>query len=185
VLSDGERERAARIVAPRAAERFATTRACLRLVLAERLGLDPARVGFTAGEQGKPALAGDERWRFNVAHSGTLAAIALSDDREVGVDVERVDERRPAEALARRALPPEAQATLQGLTGRALAEAFTARWAEREALVKAAGTGLAGPATTGFAARPLPVPEGYAGAVAAEGDDWPLRTGWWRAPGAS
>ena len=59
----------------------------LRIVLGERLGVAPTDVAFALSEHGKPELPGS-RVRFNLAHSGERALIAVG-DVEVGVDLER------------------------------------------------------------------------------------------------
>ena len=87
LLTAAEHERAAALKAPGATERWIVARAALRIVLGERLGLDPGDVVFGAGPQGKPELPG-ARLRFNLAHSGERALIALAEGVEVGVDVE-------------------------------------------------------------------------------------------------
>ncbi len=50
--------------------------------------LDPEDVAFVAGPQGKPECPAT-RLRFNLGHSGERAVVALAEDVEVGVDVER------------------------------------------------------------------------------------------------
>ncbi|HEX7176360.1 MAG TPA: 4'-phosphopantetheinyl transferase superfamily protein [Pyrinomonadaceae bacterium] len=152
-LSADEAERAARFHFARDRDRFTAARALLRAVLALYLRTEPARLRFTYGPHGKPALAGDAAGgdaaaalRFNLAHSHELALVAVARAREVGVDVEHVRpdfataevaerffSRREAEAL--RALPE----------GRERVEAFYRCWTRKEAYIKAKGEGLSFP----------------------------------------
>jgi phosphopantetheinyl transferase len=51
------------------------------------------RFVLTRGSHGKPYIAGPgavRHLRFNLAHSGAMAVVAVSDGREVGVEIERV-----------------------------------------------------------------------------------------------
>ncbi|MFS2056026.1 4'-phosphopantetheinyl transferase family protein, partial [Variovorax sp. CT11-76] len=79
----------------------------LRGLLAERMGRDPLGLRFEAGPQGKPFVRGAPR--FNVAHSGTQALIALADPAlglEVGVDIEHRSEDIDIEALGELVFTP-------------------------------------------------------------------------------
>ena len=65
------------------------------MILGRLLTIRPDRVVFRSGPGGKPELAADPDHsgprlpRFNVTHSDDLALIAMSLDRELGVDLER------------------------------------------------------------------------------------------------
>ena len=61
----------------------------LETVLARYTGVDPGSLILELTPQGKPVLPGS-RLRFNLAHSGEVALVAVARDRDVGVDVERV-----------------------------------------------------------------------------------------------
>ncbi len=86
-LSAPEADRADRFRFPRDRDRFVRGRGFLRRELAERLGCDPGAVRLDEGAAGKPFLIGGGP-RFNLSHSGGLAALALCDDRDVGLDIE-------------------------------------------------------------------------------------------------
>ena len=101
-LSEDERIRGLRFVRPRDRRRFVICRGSLRMILGRLLTITPDRVVFRSGPGGKPELAstgdhaGPRPPRFNVTHSDDLALIAMSLDRELGVDLER--ERTISEA---------------------------------------------------------------------------------------
>lgn len=206
VLSDDEVARARRIRTDAARARFAGTRAALREVLGAYLDVPPSSLRFRRGPHGKPTLAGGgaaERLRFNVSHSGTVAAVAVSPDRDVGVDVERVAPERVSEDVAAHVLTPAEQATLECLDGPRKVDAFFRAWTAKEAYLKALGTGLVAspksielPRTPSMPGRPVALEGGedagcwalhsfwpgphYAGAVVASGSDWRLWTRRWR-----
>ena len=101
-LSPDERSRAARYRRPADARRFVAGRGLLRALLARCLDVGPAAVRFAYGPHGKPALTGmGQDLRFNVSHSAGrwLCAVALG--RDVGVDLEAVDEARAALEMSR------------------------------------------------------------------------------------
>ena len=170
VLSDDERERAARMTRP---EPWIAARVALRTVLGERLGVAPSEVVFALGAHGKPELPGSSV-RFNLAHSGDRALIAVS-DVEVGVDIERL--ARSSRAVERTltegeraALGPDRHIELLRV------------WCRKEALAKAIGGGLGWAPETfdtsrpdGFALVDLEVGEGYVGAVAVAGERCEVR----------
>jgi 4'-phosphopantetheinyl transferase len=144
-LPSSERLRAAQIARPRARRRWVAARWALRSVLARYLGEQPSEVELCLGERGKPMLADPvSTLRFNLSHSGELALIAISDGREVGVDVQLIG-AKPAE--------------------------FYAKWARREAAAKCHGTGLWAPLPdTPIAIVDLDPGAGFAAAIAMAGD---------------
>jgi hypothetical protein len=108
LLCAEERERAARIAQEHDRVRWARSRGVLRALLGRYLERDPRTLDFTLGAHGKPALPREETGpepsaaadlRFNLSHSGTLALYAITDGREVGVDIERARERYTPEFL--------------------------------------------------------------------------------------
>jgi 4'-phosphopantetheinyl transferase len=141
----------------------------LRDVLAAYLEASPEAVRLVTGEHGKPELAGGEL-HFNLSHSGGVGLVAVSRERPVGVDVERIDARRHVLVLAERALGAEGAAAVRAAPDADRAAAFHRAWARREAVAKCAGTGLSTPPPD--APRQvidLDVGEEYAAAVAVAG----------------
>ena len=146
-LSDEERRRGESFRRAEHARAFLFRRAFRRAVLARYAGVAPGELAFEEREHGKPFLAPPhERVRFNASSTGGWVLVAVAARREVGVDVERADERflEPEELsrLARRVLTPGEQAVLANLPARARPRAFLRAWTRKEALLKALGTGL-------------------------------------------
>jgi phosphopantetheinyl transferase len=143
--------------------------AALGRILGDYLGeAEPPELG--AGSDGKPRLAVEpERLSFNLAHSGDLALVAIAPGgAEVGVDVERVKERRDLARLAVRWLPGrDATSVAAAPPGGERERLFYAAWTRHEARVKCTGAGLAGPPPgPEVTAWPLEIDAGYAAAVA-------------------
>jgi 4'-phosphopantetheinyl transferase len=155
-------------------ERAASGQA-LRRVLAHYLDEEPAAIELCRGEHGKPALADPTaRLRFNLSHSGGLVLIAVAREREVGIDVERIDPRREVLRLSRRALDPAAAAAVRAARPADRAAVFHQAWARREALAKCHGVGLRTPLpATPAAVSTLDAGPGFAAALAVSGESMP------------
>ena len=143
VLSEDERARAQRFVFDVHRRRFIAARAWLRRCLAERLGRPAASLRFEYGPVGKPALAGTDRLRFNLSHSGRYALLAVTEGAEVGVDIEHVRPLSDMEALAERVFSAAERAALAAVPAERRVEAFFAGWTRKEAYIKARGEGIA------------------------------------------
>jgi 4'-phosphopantetheinyl transferase len=118
-LPEDERRRAEALLRPLSRRRWVASRWALRGVLCRYLRRAPEEIRLATGEHGKPRLAEPAAGlSFNLSHSDRMAVIAVAQDREVGVDVERVAARHP--------------------------RGFYERWADREARLKCLGTGLTG-----------------------------------------
>jgi 4'-phosphopantetheinyl transferase len=113
----------------------------LETVLARYTGVDLGPLDLELTPQGKPRLPGS-RLRFNLAHSGEVALVAVTRDHDVGVDVERVRPDADRWALVDHALTARERRQLQRIAPTARAHAFLSMWARKEALLKAAGVGL-------------------------------------------
>lgn len=146
LLSADEQRRLAAYRSRESAERYVVTRALVRVVLGERLGVSPCDVEISHTDRGKPVLA--QSLQFNVSHSGDLILLAVSDDRAVGVDVERRRDVERVQALVARWLTPDERAQVDRIaaSGLAVSEAFLRVWSLKEARLKALGVGIAGAA---------------------------------------
>jgi 4'-phosphopantetheinyl transferase len=199
LLSDEERERAARFVVEPPRLQFIVARGVLRQLLERYLGMPARHFDFAFGDFGKPRLAvpANSDLRFNVSHSGELVLLAFSWSREVGVDVERLHTVQAREEIAERffALPEAGRIRQLPLEDRD--HAFFHHWVRKEAFVKAVGKGIASGLSQEVevltrADEPAPAPRtasepqesvawkllsfdpepGYLGAVSAAGEDW-------------
>jgi 4'-phosphopantetheinyl transferase len=173
LLPPPERERAESMRRPLSRDRWVASRWALRGVLARYLDEDPAAVALRLGERGKPALADPAATlRFNLSHSGSLALIAVTEGREVGVDVEEIDPERDVVPLAERGLDSAAAAAVRAAPPEARATAFHQAWARQEAVVKCLGGALGAPLPPGpVAVSALGAGPGYAAALAVAGTE--------------
>jgi 4'-phosphopantetheinyl transferase len=206
ILAEDERQRADRFVFEGDRQHFIVGRGLLRKILGYYLSREPRDLRFRYSARGKPALVGEADRPilfFNLAHSHGLALYALSWNRALGVDVERIRSDMALETVGERFFSPRERAVLGALPSEARAEAFFACWTRKEAYIKARGEGLSLPldqfdvsVAPGEPAALLATrddPEeaarwtlcdlepgpGYAGALAVEGCSWKLWRGHW------
>jgi 4'-phosphopantetheinyl transferase len=127
-----------------AAERYVVTRSLVRIVLSEHLGVPARKVRVSRTGTGKPVVA--EGIHFNVTHSGDLVLLALSEQRAVGVDVERKREVERVRSLMQRWLTESERDDCAQLAtlGATPSEAFLRIWSLKEARLKALGVGISG-----------------------------------------
>ncbi|MFI7383854.1 4'-phosphopantetheinyl transferase family protein [Streptomyces sp. NPDC049813] len=186
VLDADERRRAAAFAFDRHRLRYVNAHVALRRVLGERLDRAPGTLRFVrlpcpgCGEpHGRPALADAPGLHFSLSHSGDLALVALA-AVPVGADVEELTQSLAADDLAG-VLHPRERAELAALAGPAERRLAVSRaWVRKEAYLKGIGTGLSRSpdldyvgtlpgspgAPGGWSLRDVPVPAGYAAAVA-------------------
>ncbi len=139
-LTAAERQRAAKFVNPLHGDRWIVARGCLRQILSRYLDLSPAQIVFTVGVQGKPAVEGD-RLQFNLSHSGDRAVYAISAQSPVGIDIESIHPIAAAD-LVDRFFSAAEQAIFHNLPIDLQQAAFFHAWVQKEAYLKACGTGL-------------------------------------------
>ena len=184
VLRDDEQLRASKFRFEVDRRRWIASRAALRNILSERVGVGPRDLVLNTSPHGKLALP-DQGLEFNLSHSDRYALIALSDAGAVGVDIERARDDVDAVRLAERFFS-KSEANVVATAGERTLEVFYSIWTQKEALVKALGEGLSieldsfdvdavspegGLLTQTLDAgewiiKRAPVPEGYFGAVA-------------------
>src|SRR5690554_2588984 len=90
-LSTEELVRAQRFVSKQDRDSFIAGRGDLRRILANYLSLSPKEIVIYATERGKPYIKADNApFYFNLSHSGPHAALGISRDYEIGVDIEQI-----------------------------------------------------------------------------------------------
>ncbi len=144
LLSDTERAKAARF--HRASDRrtYVAAHALLRAMLAHVTGRDPLGWHFTHGPNGKPAPVCPPGIPFvgiNLSHTHGLAAVAMTLDRDIGVDVEWIGRVAPLDIMDRFFAPPE-RAMVIAAPPQMRSGLFYDIWTMKEAYMKATGQGL-------------------------------------------
>jgi len=151
-LSEDERRHMQALRLPRLRSHYAVAHGALRVLLGRYLGIEPRLCRYATGPRGKPMLAetcpapaaggAASALHFNMSHAGTQALIAIARSVEIGVDIEL---RRDMDDMAGVARTVLSQADLDlwlALPEAQRVTAFYAFWTRKEAVSKAAGTGL-------------------------------------------
>ena len=142
-LAEEEKARAARFRFDKHRNPYIAGRGILRALLGRYLGIAPQSVQFVYGHCGKPALPENQSALcFNVSHSGAYALYAFSRNREVGIDIELIRERKCLMDIARRFFAEGEVSALQALPEEQQLDAFHRCWTRKEAYLKAKGDGL-------------------------------------------
>jgi 4'-phosphopantetheinyl transferase len=145
LLNEVERRTADRFKIAVARRTFLVTRGTLRKILGACLNCSPYEVQFSHEANGKPRLAdGALDVRFNVAHSGERALIAITAACDVGVDIERLRAVDHLAQLADRYFHRSETAAILALPEIERSRAFLRCWTGKEAVLKALGCGVSG-----------------------------------------
>jgi len=144
-LAPEELARAARFHFVKDWQHFVAGRGVLRDILGRYLHREPAEIRFSHGPCGKPSLlvdCGIPQLRFNLARSHGRGLYAIARNREVGIDLERVEPDLANLEIAKRFFSPREFSELCTLPTSLQLEAFFNCWTRKEAYVKARGEGL-------------------------------------------
>lgn len=146
-LATDEQSRASSFRFDEPRRRYVVARGALRQLLGLYLGIRPQHVALTVYENRKPCLAARQTAasiNFNVSHSGEIALIAFALGAEVGVDVEQQRDVHHLEQIARRFFHPSETNAVMAAPEHSRNLAFLRCWTGKEAVLKAAGTGIVG-----------------------------------------
>jgi len=145
-LSPEEVKRHERFAFTRDKQQFLVTRALIRWVLSQYLGLDdPGSLEFGASRNGKPELLIETTLQFNLTHTRGLIALAVMQVEPVGIDVEFLSRQADIVNLAERYFARKEAEELLALPVEQWNERFYDLWTLKEAYLKACGTGLRTP----------------------------------------
>ena len=143
VLSEEERQRAARFRLEDDRLRSQVAWGLLRIVLGRILGKDPLAIEFTRNEFQKPLLQNGPS--FSMAHSGEWVLLGFTAEGRLGVDVEAPRPLRDLADLAATVFSADELIELLALPEADRLLAFYRGWTRKEAFVKAIGEGLSVP----------------------------------------
>jgi 4'-phosphopantetheinyl transferase len=142
-LTAQERQRAAKFINPIHGNRWTIARGYLRQILGKYINLTPDAIVFNYGQQGKPAVEAQDI-QFNLSHSADRAVYAISAKHPVGIDLEQIHPL-PAADLVDRFFSSAEQTIFHSLPVDLQQAAFFHAWTQKEAYLKACGTGLSTP----------------------------------------
>lgn len=148
LLSHEEQGRADRFHFERDRDTYISAHALGRSLLSSVADHDPRSWRFTIQDHGKPEVvspSGGPRWRLNLSHTRGMAAAALTQEFDIGVDVENLQRTPDCAALSRRFFAPEEVEFLSSVAAEHELETFLTFWTLKESYIKAIGKGLAQP----------------------------------------
>jgi 4'-phosphopantetheinyl transferase len=188
-LSRAEKEKAARFHFERDRIGFIAGRGLLRSILSCYTNTPAASLHFEYEPNGKPYLAElsqPGKLNFNLSHSGGLALYAVTQNRALGIDLEKVHSFSDMDEVAARCFLPEEQSTLRSLRPPQKEENFFRYWTRKEAQLKCSGSGFAAASgsETRFAGSLLELEPaiGYIAALAVCGRPFVLKSWQWQQP---
>ncbi|WP_063846122.1 4'-phosphopantetheinyl transferase family protein [Paenibacillus sp. FJAT-27812] len=115
----------------------------IRSIIMEKYRMENQEITFVYNPYGKPTLALDQSFSFNLSHSGTWVAAIVGDGGLVGIDIEEV---RPIENdVAKRFFAPEEYVDLVAKGEEGGLSYFYDLWTLKESFIKAVGKGLSIP----------------------------------------
>ena len=145
VLDADELRRAERFTFDRHRNRFISGRYAMRGVLGAYLDMSPGEVRIAYGSHGKPRLDDNSApiyLGFNMTHSEDTALLAVGGARDIGIDLEMLRAPKDIRVLAKSVFSEQENIAFQALAAESLMPAFFTCWTQKEALLKALGTGL-------------------------------------------
>jgi 4'-phosphopantetheinyl transferase len=148
ILPGDEQSRAQRFAFPTDRDHFIVTRGMLRLILSRYIAIAPENLRFSYSSHSKPFLnleLGKQPICFNLSHSHGVALYAITQGRQVGVDIECVRHNLDTETIAKAYFSAHEYKSLRDLPREAQHEAFFMCWTRKEAYIKARGEGLSYP----------------------------------------
>ena len=116
----------------------------LRLILSQYLSEKPSEIEYEWTSFGKPFLK-NKRLQFNLSHTDTMAVVAVTEDAEIGVDIENLNRKVEYDDLAKRFFCEAEYQKLVQVYPKRKTNAFFNCWTRKEAFIKAVGEGLSYP----------------------------------------
>jgi 4'-phosphopantetheinyl transferase len=121
-------------------DHFILARGYLRELLATQLNSDPRSLPFQYGLHGKPST---DRIQFNLSHTKTACAIAITHQGNIGIDIEDITREVDIDNIAKRVLSKTEINYLNSVPTIEKQQTFYRCWTRKEAYVKALGIGIA------------------------------------------
>lgn len=150
-LSREEQERAAKFYFERDRIRYIVGRGMVRTILADYLHSVPIQISLVYGAFGKPSLepnAYSIPLYFNLSHSDGMGLLGVTQDGEIGVDIEHHRDLSDMTEIARLVFSPWEFARWVSLPLSQQVAAFYRGWTCKEAYMKAVGMGFSLPSNS-------------------------------------
>lgn len=113
-----------------------------RLLLGSAMRLAPQAVPLLRDERGRPSVDG-ESFGTSLSHAGGAVAVAVCAGQPIGIDLEPVTAVASMHEIGSRIASQEEADAVAGMSWYGRGEALLGLWVRKEAVLKAAGVGLA------------------------------------------
>ncbi|HEY0677991.1 MAG TPA: 4'-phosphopantetheinyl transferase superfamily protein [Chitinophagaceae bacterium] len=140
-LSNDEKQRAEKFYFEKDRRHYIIARYQLRRLLGEYLNIQPDEIEFTYNSYGKPLFHKSDIL-FNVSHSRDKAVYAFGRVKEIGIDIELINDGIDVLPLAERFFAEAEVQKIKNLKPEASVAAFFNCWTRKEAYIKAKGMGI-------------------------------------------
>ena len=144
ILSGDELQKAASFHFSKNAEEYIYGRGLLRLLLGRYLNVPPADLSFSHNENDKPSICSTNHsnLKFNVSHSKDVIVIVITQNYEVGIDVEYENPDLDIDEIRRTLFPVRENEIINALAGNEKRLHFYKQWTRYEAYLKGLGVGF-------------------------------------------
>lgn len=145
LLSDDERKKIEQYKFPNDRKRAGETFLYRRLIISNYINTNPRMIAFNKTSFGKPILieANNSGVQFNYSHTEGKFLFALSNNSEIGVDIEFIKALIDIDSLAEKYFSNDELSFYKALSTYELKLIFFYRiWTRKEALLKGIGTGI-------------------------------------------
>ena len=145
ILSPDERERAKLFKFPKDRNRYIKGRYLLRQISALYLDESPQSIRFGYNEYGKPFFKDYPAYFFNLSHSNELFALVLTNNDEIGIDIEFIQNDMDFLDVGNTVFSTTELLELSRQPEEQIARKFYEFWTRKESLIKAFGYGFSMP----------------------------------------
>lgn len=202
LLSHDEIARAKRYKFPQDSMRYSVGRSICRLMLSRYLNIQAKDLVFQYNRYDRPYISSSlnyDNFNFNISHSENRFLLAVSKERDIGIDIEKVRCNFDCLEIAKGFFSTSEIALLETLPPAERELGFITCWTQKEAYIKAQGMGLSldfdsfdvsldpkRPAkllsvqndpsqVSKWKLHTFPPFDGYVSTIAVEGQDWQAR----------
>lgn len=141
-LSSGELKTLSSFKDERRTQQFLQSRYFLKSQLGGLLNISPQEISVEPSGEGKPFVSPASRFDFNISHSDDYFAVAIWDEGDIGIDLEKIRPRDNTKAFAERMFTAEEAAFIIRQVESQKLITFTKLWAAKEAIIKTANGGV-------------------------------------------
>jgi 4'-phosphopantetheinyl transferase len=141
LLNDDEKDRAKKFTRQNLQKKYIQSRGVLRKILASYLNIEPQNINIKIAEFGKPFLA-ESTLGFNLSHKDNQFIIAVSNNENIGIDLEHCRNRDNLSALVEKCFSEVEKSYWNALPEKQKIVDFYRFWVRKEAFVKAVGKGI-------------------------------------------